>query len=71
MITLPTSTASDIFGIAGGVFTDLMPLILLIIGLSIGLWIISRLFGLGGGNNDDDDDDDDDYSSKRSKKSQA
>jgi hypothetical protein len=45
MITLPNNFINDLIGIMGNVFSDLMPLILLIIGLCLSIWIIESFWG--------------------------
>lgn len=44
--TLPTSSVSDITGIITGLFTDFSSLIFLILGIIIGLWILSKIANL-------------------------
>jgi hypothetical protein len=43
MITFPTSTAEQIFAVAGGVVSDLMPIGLIVIGISIAMWALDYL----------------------------
>jgi len=40
MIALPTSTIEQISGVMAGIFTDFLPLILLIIGTVLGVWFL-------------------------------
>jgi hypothetical protein len=42
-ITLSTSTASDVFGVIGYIFTDFWEIIALIIGLPLGFWLIKKI----------------------------
>lgn len=44
MINLPNNFINDLTGVMGDTFSDLMPLILFMIGISIGVYIISNLF---------------------------
>jgi hypothetical protein len=41
--TLPTSSVSDITTNINGIISDFMPLILLVLGVMLGLFIISRV----------------------------
>jgi len=43
MITLPENFVSDIIGYIADIFSDFKPLVLLIFGIAVGFWIISRL----------------------------
>jgi hypothetical protein len=49
MITLPTSTASDVLGIVGYVFTDFRLLIILIAGCILGMWFLGKVIGIFSG----------------------
>jgi hypothetical protein len=44
--TLPTSSVSDITTIITGIFTDFSPLIFLILGIVIGLFIVSKILNI-------------------------
>lgn len=46
IITIASSTPTDILAYAGTLFTDLSLLIVLAIGLPIGFWIITKAIGL-------------------------
>jgi hypothetical protein len=46
MITLPNNFISGLISTMGGVFTDLMPLILLVCGVLLGLYVLGELLGM-------------------------
>jgi len=46
IITLPTSTVSDLLAYAGALFTDLSPVFFLLVGVPFGFWLISKIIGL-------------------------
>lgn len=46
LITLPETAISDILVNVSGIFTDLSPIILLVIGVFVGFWIISAVINL-------------------------
>ena len=48
IITLATSDMTAILGYAGSLVSDLMPLLVVIIGIGIGMWIISYFIKRGG-----------------------
>ncbi len=45
-ITLPEGFATSVLAYAGGMFTDLNVLILLVIGLPLAFWVIRKVIGL-------------------------
>jgi hypothetical protein len=51
-ITLPTDLTAQIAVGAGGIFTDMLPVGLIVVGVALGLyllsWTISRFKGIGG-----------------------
>lgn len=51
MLTFFTITATDttaILGRAGELVSDLMPLLVIIFGIAIGIWVVSAIFHLKG-----------------------
>jgi hypothetical protein len=48
ILTVGSTTATDLLAYAGQLFTDLNVLIVLAIGLPVGFWIISKAIGLVG-----------------------
>lgn len=47
IITLATSDMSGILGYAGELVGDFMPLLIVVIGISIGLWVINAILHRG------------------------
>jgi hypothetical protein len=43
MITLPANFITDLIGVMQSTFSDLLPLILLIVGVVLGVWVITNL----------------------------
>ena len=43
LVNLPTSTISDITGVVTGLFTDFLPLIIIILGTILGLWVAGKV----------------------------
>jgi hypothetical protein len=50
-ITLPTDLTAQIASGAGGIFTDMLPVALIVVGVALGLflltWTINRFKGIG------------------------
>lgn len=46
MITLPVGFETDMLAYAGELFTDLSPVILVLVGLPLAFWAISKVVGL-------------------------
>jgi len=44
--TVTTSTTDGILAHVGNLFTDLLPLIILVVGLPLGFWIIRKVINL-------------------------
>ncbi len=49
-ITLPETAISDILASVSGIFSDLTPLILLLLAIPIGFWILKWAINIFGGN---------------------
>ena len=51
-ITVPTDLTAQIATGAGGIFTDMLPVALIVVGVALGLflltWTINRFRGIGG-----------------------
>lgn len=43
IITIPTSTPSDLLAYLGAITTDLWPVLLLVLGIPFGIWVLSMV----------------------------
>lgn len=46
LITLPEGFISDMLAYVGGLFTDLSPLVLVVIGLPLAFWAVRKVISL-------------------------
>lgn len=46
IVTLPYSAGNDIISYTAGLFSDLWPILRIVLGLVLGLWIIGEVVGL-------------------------
>jgi len=46
IITLPTTFSADLLAYAGQLFTDLAPLVVLVIGLPLAFWAVRKVISL-------------------------
>ena len=46
IVTLPYSAGNDIVGYTTGLFSDLWPILRIVLGIILGLWIVSEIITL-------------------------